>query len=158
MTRETRIIVILVGFGAAGVGALAFVAHQYERALGPKATTQAAVSHDTKADAGAALPLVDAFLAVRAAQARAAERLGVKADDRTFGDEALAACRVARLSTAGALGIDGAAYLRVRDAWRAWSRGEAVEPALASAFQARLPSTSRERLGPGDALDLAIKP
>jgi hypothetical protein len=159
MTRETRLSLILVGFAAAGVTALGFAAHQYERALAPRAPeTPVPAAADLHPDLGAAAPMVDAFVAVRRAEAAAAERLGVKAEDRSFSDEQLAACRVTRLSEGARQGIDGATYARLSDAWRAWSRGERIEPGLAAAFEARRPATSREALGRYEALDLAVKP
>jgi len=158
MTRETRLVVILVVFGAAGVTALAFVAHQYERALASRKEAPAAARPDrSDATPAAAMPLVEAFVAVREAVSAAAARAGVRPEDRNFGEEALAACRIARLSAGAAHGIDDDTYVRLSDAWRAWSRGEPVEAPLRDAFEARRPATSRENLGRYDALDAAIK-
>lgn len=113
MSREIRLVVILVVIGAVGVFGLAVVAGKYRKALRADATSGASKPEDP---AARAVRLVGGFLAARE-----------RGEDRSARDRALAA-----------YGMTGEDYAAVWSAWRAWSTGEPLaDPALAAAFAAR---------------------
>jgi hypothetical protein len=113
MSREIRLVVILVVIGVVGVFGLAMVAGKYRKALRDDAMTGAAKPEDP---AARAVRLVGGFLAARE-----------RGEDRAARDSAL-----------DAYGMTHEDYASVLSAWRAWSMGEPLaDPALAAAFAAR---------------------
>jgi hypothetical protein len=146
MTRETRLVAILCVIGAAGVGGLAIVADQYRKALARDSATVGSEVEDRNARAGR---LVGGFLAAR-------ERASVTIDRADAG--AMGEYRSVRKSALAAYGMTEEDYAAVRNAWRAWSKGERLaDPALAAAFAARRVALERTALGPSESMDDGIK-
>lgn len=168
MSRESRLIAVLLVFGVAGVGTLSFVASQYRKRLPPRTaslttsrrvdTTSGMLRPDLTVPDTAAARRVDAFLAARAAGRSVCERFGIQPHDRLWSAEVLAAYRIARLQTFTAHKVADDDYAAVRSSWRAWSTGQGrAEAALAAAFEARRPASADESVGRFEALDEAVK-
>ena len=134
MTRQSRLILVLVVIAAAGVLSLAFVANQYRKAL----TSRPA---ELPADA---TRRVDGFLA-----ARQALRAGAPTEDTYRGE----------LSSALAKhGMTIEDYVAVRSAWRAMRNGSPIhDRSLAAAFEARPNALADGALGGLESLDDAIR-
>jgi hypothetical protein len=139
VSRQSRLIVVLLVMAALGVAGLSIVANQYRRALSR--------SRDAGGAAGtpSAARRVDAFLVVRQAMREAASLHPKEARDR---------CRSARARALAAQGVTPADYAQVRDAWRALAAGRAVDdPALARELRSRPMVLAEGALGPLESLD-----
>jgi hypothetical protein len=137
MTRESRLIVVLLVLSAAGVSGLMLVANQYRKALGPTHRPAAASSEDAGASAARR---VEGFLAARAAARAAAGNYGS-----------------VRAQALAAHGMTYEDYAAVRTAWKRFREGTPVnDAALAAAFQARRPALLADDENAVQAPDEAI--
>jgi len=147
MSRESRLIVILVVIAAVGVTGLTVVANQYRKALA-KAEIEDASSRAAR--------LVDGYLAAREAVKAVVARYpgaagGLPAD-------AADAYRSARFDAFSAHGMTYEDYAVVRKAWRTYRVGGPVnDAALVAALEARRVALDAASLGPVEAVDDAIK-
>lgn len=146
MTRQSRLILVLAVMAGVGVGTLAFVAHQYRKAL---------AAHPNAAPAEATR-LVDGFLAARQA-VRAVD--GRYSGSVRGNPEALAALRNERYAAFTAHRMTIADYVAVRAAWRAARAGSAIADAeLAETFRTRSSALDDAALRPDlDELDDELK-
>jgi hypothetical protein len=147
MSREYRLIVILVAIAAAGVTGLSIVANQYKEAL-ERAKIEDASSRAAR--------LVDGYLAARrAAKAVVARYPGAGAELPADGENAY---RKERFDAFSAHGMTFEDYAVVRTAWRTYRRGGPVsDPALVAAFEARRGDLDEASLGPVESLDDTIR-
>jgi hypothetical protein len=165
MSRESRIVAILLGFGVAGLGALWFAADRYQHLApstpAPPVAAARGLRPDLPAAGGEAASVsrpLDAFVAARLAGRAICERFGVSPEDRSWSTEVLAAYRIARLSALAEHEVTDARYAEIRAAWRDWSAGKPVsDRALASRLDARRAELLRDDLGRFEALDQAIE-
>jgi len=142
VTRQSRLLVVLVVISGVGVAGLTVMANQYRKAL---------AIHPAMGNAGAAgvspnaARLVDGFLAARGA---------VKGALRE-GPERIGAARSGAL---GAYGMSTDDYVAVRRAWRAFRASQPVnDPALGAAFEAKRHELAEADLGAAEAVDDAVK-
>jgi len=153
MSRESRLLVILLVIGAVGVSGLMVVANQYRKALSANAGPAGAAAEDA---AARAVRLVDGFLAARAAAK--AVVLRHPAEIEALGADATLAYRAARLNAFAAHRMSYEDYASVRAAWRAFRAGAPMsDPALLTAFQTRRSALDEAALGPIETVDDAIK-
>ena len=147
MTRQTRLVAILLVIAVIGVSGLMVVANQYRKALGDHAGPKGSDSKDAEARAARwADGFLAARLAVRALIASSPER---PPDD---------AYRTERMSALTAHGMSYEDYVAVRRAWRAWKASAPVnDPTLAAAFEARRGELEVASLGAAEVLDDSIK-
>jgi hypothetical protein len=150
VTRQTRLVAVLLVISAAGVFGLMMVANQYRKALAGHAEG----GPGREAHARAAR-LVDGFLAARVAAKAVIARYPDGIGASPGGEEAYAA----ELRRAfAAHGMSDGDYATVRRAWRAWRAGAPVnDPTLATAFAARRSELARAELGADERLDDAIR-
>lgn len=153
MSRESRLLVILVVIAAGGVSGLMVVANQYRKAFAGNALPGSADAEDASVHA---VRLVDGFLAAREAAKAVASRYPGKIEPLTA--DAVNSYRTERFKALSAHGMTYDDYVSVRAAWRAFRAGKPVnDPALLAAFQARRAALDDAALGPNEALDDAIK-
>jgi hypothetical protein len=153
MSRESRLLVILLVIGAVGVSGLLVVANQYRKALDASTGPGAADAEDASAHA---VRLVDGFLAARAAAKAVVARYPVEINELKAG--ATTVYRAERFNAFAAHRMSYEDYAAVRAAWRAFRAGKtASDPALLAAFQARKSALEDAALGPIEAVDDAIK-
>jgi hypothetical protein len=144
VTRESRLIVVLLVIAAIGVSGLLFVGEQYRKALARGTGTEDASAR--------AVRMVDGFLA-----ARAAAKSVVARNPGNEGDVA-AAYRIERFNALAARRMSSTDYAAVRAAWRRYRAGEPVtDVALQAAFTARRDELGAADLGASEDLDDAIK-
>jgi hypothetical protein len=152
MSRESRLVVILLVIGGIGVSGLMVVANQYRKALVGSAPPGNHGFEDASAHASR---LVDGFLAAR----RAAKAVATKdpAGIKELTSEAALAYRAGRSAALDAHRMSYADYAAVRAAWRAYRAGEPVsDAALLAAFRARRSALEEAALGPIEPIDDAI--
>jgi hypothetical protein len=153
MSRESRLLVILLVIGGVGVSGLMVVADQYRKALSANAGPGTADAEDASARAGR---LVDGFLAARAAAKAVVARYPVEIEQLKA--DATSVYRAERLNAIAAHRMSYEDYATVRAAWRAFRAGKATSnPALLAAFHARRSALEDAALGPIEAVDDAIK-
>jgi hypothetical protein len=179
MSRQARLIVVLLAFGVIGTVALSFVAGQYRKraAIDPAARTTAtgALKPDVTEDATVRTAReVDGFLAARVAaqgvRARYGDRFKEVAGAVTGNFEGVAGKRMAtgldvistyKIERSNALTAHGMAYddyAAVRAAWRNWSSGApGGGAAWAAAFERRRGEAEKAGLGEDEGFDDAIK-
>jgi len=146
MSRESRLLVILLVLGGVGVSGLMVVADQYRKAL----------SADAEDASARAVRLVDGFLAARAAAKAVVARYPAEIEELKA--DATTIYRAERLKAIAAHRMSYEDYATVRAAWRAFRAGKATSnPALLAAFQARRSALEDAALGPIEAVDDAIK-
>jgi hypothetical protein len=137
VSREARLIVVLLVIAAIGVSGLMLVANQYRKALGPALGMNDAPLR--------ALFLVDGFIA-----ARTAEKAAAAPDFKTI--------RRLNAEALAAHGLTVEDYATVRAAWRAFKQGNPVpDPGLAAAFETRRAALDESELGAIETLDDGIK-
>lgn len=138
MTRESRLILVLLILAAVGISGLMLVANQYRKALAGAGPPQAFAAEDAKS---VAARHVEGFLAARAA---------ARADVSNYRDamsQAFAAYRMTHDD-----------YVAVRTAWRRYRAGMPIDDAaLTAAFQARKPALETEASSANEALDDGFK-
>lgn len=171
MSRESRLVVVLLVMAGVGVAGLMVVANQYRRAL-TGSTADGGISAENAA--ARALRHVDGFLAARDAVRAVAARYPVKMKQLTAvvtgdytgvagqrmsaGADAIGDYKIERFNALAAHGMTFEDYDAVRAAWRRWRSGASVEdPALAAALAERREALEGAGLGPLEALDDAIK-
>ena len=144
MTRESRLIVVLLVMSAIGISGLMFVSEQYRKALLGHGAPEASLARAAR--------LVDGFLAARAAGKAVVSRYpGNPADVAT-------SYRIERLNALSTRQLSYADYAVARATWRAVMAGQpASDGALASAFRARQGELAAADLGVSEALDDAVK-
>jgi hypothetical protein len=171
VTRQSRLIAILLAIAAIGVAGLMVVANQYRKTLAGSVAAGSAGVEDASTRAAR---LVDGFLAARAAAkavvasypdqiermtaavtgnvgAEAAETMKASAD-------ASSAYRLERGNALASHGMTYGDYVAVRRAWRAWTSGAPVDDAaLQAALEARRESLKGAALGAVEVLDDAIR-
>ncbi len=151
MSRESRLLVILLVIAAVGVSGLMLVADQYRKALLADAGPGGA-----KAAPEPAVRLVDGFLAARRSAKAVVARYPVEIKELTA--EATLAYRAARRNAFAAHRMSYEDYASVREAWRAFRAGKPMsDPALLAAFESRRSALDDASLGPIEAVDDAIK-
>ncbi len=144
MSRESRLIVVLLVMSALGVSGLSFVGHQYRKALTGSAGAERASARANQ--------LVDGFLAARAAaKAVIARYPGDSADvSNSYRIEREHACAARRMTYAE--------YATVRAAWRRVQAGQLVtDEALAGALRLRQADLAGADLGDAETLDDEIR-
>jgi hypothetical protein len=152
MSRESRLLVILVVIAAVGVSGLMVVANQYRKAFAGNGVPGSA---DAENASDHAVRLVDGFLAAREAAKAVVARYPDKIKQLTA--DAVNAYRIERFNAFSAHRMTYDDYVSVRAAWRAFRAGKPVnDPALLAAFQARRAALEDAALGPIEALDDAI--
>lgn len=179
MSRETRLVVVLVGIALAGITTLALVAHLYQKRM-PSAPAPAASSGSAAPQGGQDDPdrkarrQVEAFVAVRkAVQAYIAKEPhrvkrvvatitgkfdGVAGERTSPSMDVLGGYRQARYDAVRAAGITNEEYTATRTAFLAWiSGGPVTDPALGAALAARADEVRAAALGDAEALDAAIR-
>ncbi len=148
MTRESRLIVVLLVMGGAGVTGLTLVANQYRKALSGE------IGRPIERPATRAARLVDGFLEVRRAGRSIAAS---QRDSRLGGGDALSRYRLERAAALAAHRMSEVDYAAVRRSWRVWHDGGRVDdPNLATAFQARKAEADAAGLGPDESVDDGI--
>ena len=153
MSRESRLVMILVVMAAIGVSGLMLVANQYRRALDASAAPGGADAMDASVRA---VRLVDGFLAAREAAKSVAAQYPGTIEQLTA--PAMSSYRLERFNALSAHGMTYEDYAAVRASWRAYRAGEPVDDAaLAAAFRARSRALEDAALGPIEAVDDAIK-
>jgi hypothetical protein len=153
MSRESRLLVILLVIGGVGVSGLMVVANQYRKALATHAGPGSAGFEDAPAHAAR---LVDGFLAAR--QAAKAVVAHYPLEIKQLTTEAILAYRTERSKAFTAHRMTYEEYAAVRAAWRAYRDGKAVsDPALRAALQGRKSALDEASLGPIEVVDDAIK-
>jgi hypothetical protein len=153
MSRESRLLVILLVIGGVGVSGLMVVANQYRKALAANAGAGSAGFEDAPAHAAR---LVDGFLEARRAAKAVVARYPLEIKQLTT--EAILAYRTERSIGFSAHRMTYGEYAAVRAAWRAYRDGKVVnDPALLAAFRARRGALDDATLGPLEAVDDAIK-
>jgi hypothetical protein len=153
MSRESRLLVILLVIGGVGVSGLMVVANQYRRALAVHGGPGSAAFEDASAHA---VRLVDGFLAARQAAKAVVARYPAGIKELT--SEATLAYRVERSNAFAAHRMSYDDYAAVRAAWRAFRAGQPLnDRALLAAFQAKRSALDEAALGPIEVLDDAIK-
>ena len=151
MSRESRLLAILLGIAVVGVSGLMVVADQYRKALVGNARPGGGESASAHA-----LRLVDGFLAARQAAKGVVLRYPVEIRELDAG--ATLAYRAARLNALAAHRISYDDYAAVRAAWRAYRAGKPMrDPALFAAFESRRGALDDAALGPIESVDDAIK-
>lgn len=147
MSRESRLLVILVVIAAIGVTGLMVVANQYRRAL---------TSSEIASASERAARLVDGYLAAREAAKSVAARYPDTIRESTA--DVVLAYRAARFNALAAYEMTEQDYAVVRAAWRAFRVGGRLDDeALEMAFQARRAALEGAGLGPLESVDDAIK-
>lgn len=143
MSRESRLIVILVVIAAIGVSGLMVVANQYRKAM----------EHGEVESASArAARLVNGYLAARDAAKAVVGRYPGEVDRMA------SAYRVERSKALAAYGMTYEDYAAVRAAWRTYRTGGHVnDPALVAAFQSRSSALEGATLGQAESVDDAIR-
>ena len=171
MSREARLVAVLLVMSAAGVSGLGFIAHQYSTAL---ASCAVPGSVGVEQASARAFRLVDGFLAARSAAKAVASRYpgeierlaavvsgqpGDPSSTRMSANaDAATAYRIARSNALSAHGMSDSDYASVRAAWRRFGAGSPVSyAALLSAFRARRQALQDVALGPLEVADDAIK-
>ena len=171
MSRESRLVVILLVIAAIGVSGLTFVASQYRKTLLAHGTSRGAGTEDASLRA---VRRVNGFLAARqAAKAVAARSPGkirqltavvtgdfseVQGQRMSANTDAMSSYRIERYNAFSAHEMTYEDYAAVRAGWRSFRAGNPVDdPALLAAFQARAAELEQAALGPIEALDDAIK-
>ena len=153
MSRESRLLVILLVIGGVGVSGLMVVANQYRKALVANAESGRTGSEDASARASR---LVDGFLAARQAAKAVVTRYPAEIKELT--SEATLAYRAERAAAFNAHRMSYGDYAAVRAAWRAYRAGGPVnDPALLAAFRAKGSALDDAALGPIEVIDDAIK-
>ena len=158
MSRETRLIAVLLVISAIGVTGLLIVANKYQKVLVANPAATAGRTAGTMDSTRNAARLVDGFLAARAAawtfvssHPEAVLRPDAHAD-------LVDAYRVERESALAAHGMTFEEYAAVRSAWRGFRAGRSVgDAALAGAFHDKQVAVDAADLGPGEAFDSAIR-
>ena len=146
MSRESRLIAILLVIAAIGIAGLMVVANQYRKAL---AGADAVDREDAPARAAR---LVDGFLAAREAAQSVVARYRGKPDDLT------SVYRIERFNAFSAHGMTYEDYVAVRAAWRTYrTTGHAADPALVVEFRARSAALNDASPDAIEALDEGIK-
>ena len=150
MSREYRLLVILLVIAAAGVSGLMMVANQYRKAL---AASPLSGSAETEDPSVRAIRLVDGFLA-----ARETVQAVVAADPVEIKRLSAGATDAWRSAAFAAHGMTYEDYDAVRLAWRKFLAGKPCnDPALLSVFEARRSALEAASLGPLEVVDDAIK-
>ena len=153
MSRESRLLVILLAIAAVGVSGLMVVANQYRKAFAANAVSGSAPAEDPSVRA---LRLVDGFLAAREAVKAVVAADPVQMKELSAG--ATSAYRAGRANAIAAHGMTEEDYAAVRLAWRKFLAGKPCnDPALLSVFEARRSALEGASLGPLEAVDDAIK-
>jgi hypothetical protein len=144
MTRESRLIVILLVMAVVGVSGLSVVGNQYRKALtGGAGAARASARADE---------LVDGFLAARAAAKAVLARYPGDAADVS------SSYRIEREHALTERRMSATDYVTVRAAWRRQQAGQVVtDEALAGAFRSRQADLAAADLGAAELLDDAIK-
>ena len=152
MSRESRLVLILVVMSAIGVTGLMVVASQYRKSL-PKLEGRSVGTPDASARA---VRLVDGYLAARRAAKAVVE--SHPASVMTGNADTTGVYRIERFNAFTAHGMSYEDYASVRAAWRTYRAGGVVDdPALVAAFRARRGELDAAGLGPVEPLDDAIK-
>ena len=125
MSRESRLVAILLVIAAIGVAGLRVVANQYQKALsGAEAVREDAATRASR--------LVDGFIAAREAAQSVVARYRGRPDDLK------SVYRIERFNAFSAHGMTYEDYAAVRAAWRTFrTTGHAHDPALVAVFQER---------------------
>jgi hypothetical protein len=153
MSRESRLVAILLVIGGIGASGLMVVANQYRKALVANTAPGRAGFEDASARASR---LVDGFLAAR--QAARAVVTKYPAEIKELTSEATLAYRAERAAAFNAHRMSYSDYAAVRAAWRAYRTGEPVnDPALLAALRAKASALDDAALGPIEVIDDAIK-
>ena len=153
MSRESRLLVILLVIAGIGVAGLMVVANQYRKALAANAGALSVGLEDPPAHAAR---LVDGFLAARQAAKAVVARHPVEIKE--LNAEATLAYRAARSNAFAAHRMSYEEYAAVRADWRAFRAGRPVsDRALLAAFQSRRSALDDAALGPIESVDDAIK-
>jgi len=153
MSRESRLVVILLVIAGVGVSGLMVVANQYRKALVTPASPGIGGVEDASAHAAR---LVDGFLAARRAVKAVATKYPAGIKELT--SEATLAYRAGRLAAFSAHRMSYEDYAVVRAAWREYRAGAPVgDAALLAAFRAKGSALDDAALGSIEALDDAIK-
>jgi hypothetical protein len=127
MSRESRLIAILIVIAAVGVTGLMVIANQYRKAL---------EHSEVVSDSERAARLVDGYLAAREAVKVVLARSPDTFREKTTDAEDI--YRAERSSALAAYGMTEGDYAAVRTAWRRFRVGGRLDdPALAAVFQAR---------------------
>jgi len=153
VSRESRLLVILLVIGAVGVSGLMVVANQYRKALVANARPAGAGAEDASVHA---TRLVDGFLAARKAARAVVARYPREIE--ALPADAASAYHLGRSNALAAHRMTHDDYASVRTAWRAFQAGNPVsDPALLAVFQARRGALTEASLGSLEAVDDAIK-
>jgi len=146
MTRESRLIAILVVIAAIGVTGLMMVANQYRKAIANAEIEDASAR---------AARLVDGYIAARQAVKAVVAKYPGGIQNSSAGADAY---RGERQSELAAHGMTDEDYAAVRAAWRTFRSGGVVDdPALVAAFTARRAALDDAALGSAESFDDAIK-
>ena len=147
MTRQNRLIAVLLVIAAVGVCGLMVVANQYRKALGGH---DAALGFGATNDPARGARLVEGFLAVRTAVKEAMAPVPEDRRSSAYGAELDRAC--------AAHGLTRDDYIAVRRAWRSWRAFQPVnDPDLARAFEAHGEAAVAAGMGSFEAIDAAIR-
>lgn len=146
MTRQSRMLVVIGGFGLLAVVVLGSLAKRYEQLLAPE---DAAAAPGWRGDRFQQ-ERVDGFVAVRSELRRALDESAADADEAT-----LARLRETRDAALARIGMKPRAYLEVRSDWRRWRRDPSRVPAnTAAAFERRREELETLDLGAYESTDL----
>jgi hypothetical protein len=175
MTRQNRLIVILVAIGVLGTGVLVALAHHLRSRLpGPAAHGSVATSPVGSAVAtGREAGAVDAYLAGRRASGKVltenpknAKQLeavtsghyDIAKGQRMASDVDFAIkYKIARYDALTAAGSSEAEYEAVRTAYRSWKSGGTCAPAFAGAFESKRADLAAVELGNLEGFDDQVK-
>lgn len=147
MTRQSRLIAVLLVIAAIGVAGLMVVANQYRKALGGQ---EAPGAFDAANDPGRGSRLVDGFLAVRTEVKAAMTAVPEERRSSAYGAELDRAC--------AAHGLTRGEYIAVRRAWHAWRAFQPVnDQALTRGFEAEGEKAVAAEMGAFEPLDAAIR-
>jgi hypothetical protein len=153
MSRESRLLVILLVIGGVGVSGLMVVANQYRKALATNAGPGSAGFEGAQAHAAR---LLGGFLAARQAAKTVVARYPQEIKQLTT--EAILAYRTERSKGFTAHRMTYEEYAAVRASWRAYRDGRAVnDPALLAVFRGRRSALDEASLGPIEVIDDAIR-
>jgi len=150
VTRQSRLVALLLVIAAGGVCGLMLVANQYRKAL----AGQLPGGPDQQGQARAAR-LVDGFLAARSTAKDVIARYPAGIANSPRADE-IYANELRRAFAAH--GMTDGDYARVRRAWRAWRAGAPLnDPSFVPVFTARRGELERAELGTDERFDDTIR-
>ena len=154
MTRESRLVAVLLTISAAGVLGLSVVANQYRKALAVKPPHPSSGQVDASLRATS---LVAGFLAARGKVKAYLSVYPGNAERLREDPEALRSYRVKRSTALEGHGMTQDDYATVRTGWRAYRAGRSVDdPSLVGAMAALGSALDEASLGPLEALDDAV--